>query len=159
MDGSSQHVLTLSLFITIACTASKTKVCLIHIKTGHLAKHYIGVRIAQVRVVFQIPRNAIHEVAPSLTTSPHLAYVEWFSPLAAAPDPKHRMYKVTRMKQNGCRSASIIRVDTILGSVHLFPRFGATTPREWNTSFTVLDQYNSFYVNPFADIDSYLRFM
>ncbi|KAN0103997.1 hypothetical protein V8E52_011427 [Russula decolorans] len=116
-----------------------------------------GVCIAQVRVVFQIPRKAVNEVAPSLDTSAHLAYVEWFSPFAAAPDPKHRMYKVTRMLRNGRRSASIIRVDTILSSVHLFPRFGATTPREWNT-FTVLELCNTFYVNPFADVDSYLRF-
>ena len=62
------------------------------------------------------------------------------------------------MTQNGRRSAGIIRVDSILSSVHLFPRFGATTPREWN-AFTVLDHCNSFYVNPFAGIDSYLRFV
>jgi hypothetical protein len=61
------------------------------------------------------------------------------------------------MLRNGRRSTSIIRVDTILSSVHLFPRFGATTPREWNT-FTVLELCNTFYVNPFADVDSYLRF-
>ena len=124
-------------------------------QTECLTNHCTGICIAQVRVMFQIPRRAINEVAPSLDTSPHLAYVEWFSPLAAAPDPKHRMYKVTRVTQNGHRSASIIRVDSILSSVHLFPRFGATTPQEWNT-FTVLDQCNSFYINPFADIDSYL---
>jgi hypothetical protein len=108
--------------------------------------------------VFQIPRRAIDEVAPSLDTSPYLAYVEWFSALTAVPDPKHQMYKVTRSTQNGRRCASVIRADTILGSVHLFPRFGARTPRELNSS-TVLDKYNTFYVNPFADIDTYLRFM
>ena len=127
-------------------------------KTGDPTNDYIGVRIAQVRVVFQLPKRAINEVAPSLDSSPHLAYVEWFSPLAAAPDAKHRMYKVTRTTRNGRRSASIIRADTILGSVHLFPRFGVSTPLQWS-SFTVLEQCNSFYVNPFADIDSYLRFM
>ncbi|KAN0109381.1 hypothetical protein V8E52_009353 [Russula decolorans] len=58
------------------------------------------------------------------------------------------MYKVTRMLRNGRRSASIIRVDTILST---------TTPREWNT-FTVLELCNTFYVNPFADVDSYLQF-
>ncbi|KAN0124797.1 hypothetical protein V8E52_001349 [Russula decolorans] len=126
-------------------------------RDGLHGKGLKGVCIAQVRVVFQIPRKAVNEVAPSLDTSAHLAYVEWFSPFAAAPDPKHRMYKVTRMLRNGHRSASIIRVDTILSSVHLFPRFGATTPREWNT-FTVLELCNTFYVNPFADVDSYLRF-
>lgn len=68
------------------------------------------------------------------------------------------MYKVTRMIRNGQRVASIIRVDTILSSVHLFPQFGATVPQGWNT-FTVLDHCSSFYVNPFADIDSYLLFV
>lgn len=140
--------------------AREAKVRLIHIKRRHLTNHYIGLRIAQVRVVFQLPKRAIREVAPSLETgtSPYLAYVEWFSPLAAAPDPKHHMYKVTRTTRNGRRCASVIRVDTILGSVHLFPRFGAVIPKEWN-SFTVLEQCTSFFVNPFQDIDSYLRFV
>ncbi|KAF8496900.1 hypothetical protein F5888DRAFT_1614460, partial [Russula emetica] len=92
---------------------NKGTVGLARIKTGHLTNCYSGIRIAQVTSV-------INEVAPSLDTSPHLAYVEWFS-LVAALDPKHRMYKVTRMSWNGRRSASIIRVDTILSSVHLFP--------------------------------------
>lgn len=138
--------------------ARETNVNLPYIKTRHLINHDTGVRIAQVRVVFQIPKRKIDEVAPSLECSPYLAYVEWFSPLPAAPDPKHKMFKVTRSMQNGRRSASVIRVDSILGSVHLFPRFGVTPPQEWNT-FTVLEQCNSFYVNPFAHVDSYLRFL
>ena len=142
----------------MACLARGTKVRIISIETRHLTNHYTGLRIAQVRVIFQIPRKAIHEVAPSLETSPYLAYVEWFSPLTAAPDPKHQMYKVTRTTRRGRRCASVIGVNTILSSVHLFPQFGATTPREWN-SFTVLEQCTSFYVNPFGDIDSYLQFV
>jgi hypothetical protein len=64
--------------------------------------------------------------------SPFLAYVKWFSLLPAAPDPKHKLFKATRMTQNGRRSASVIELDNVLGSVHLFPRFGATSPQEWN---------------------------
>ena len=60
--------------------------------------------------------------------------------------------------KNGRRCAGVIRVDNILSSVHLFPRFGATVPQEWN-SMNVLDQCKVFYVNPFADIDSYMRFV
>jgi hypothetical protein len=136
----------------------ETMVDLTFIDTGHLTNNCIDVRVAQVRVVFQIPGRAINEVAPLLETSPHLAYVEWFTPLSAAPDPKHKLYKVTRatQRQDGRRIASIINVDSILGSVHLLPHFGATTG-EWN-SFTVLERCHSFYVNPFSHIDSYLRF-
>jgi len=107
--------------------------------------------------MFQIPRSAVDEVASGLDASLHLAYVEWFSPLAASPDRKNKMYKVMRLTENGRRCASIIRVDTILGSVHLFPQFEATVPQEWDSS-TVLEQCNSFYVNPFAGLDSHLRF-
>jgi hypothetical protein len=49
-------------------------------------------------------------------------------------------------------------MDKILGSVHLLPRFGAGVAQEWNSS-NVLEHCNVFYINPFADIDSYLRFM
>jgi hypothetical protein len=108
--------------------------------------------------VFQIPTRSLNEVAPSLDESPHLAYVEWFSPLPSTPDPKHKMFKITRSTINGRRSSSVIRVDSILGSIHLFPRFGATIPPELN-SFNVLEMCNTFYINPFTDIDSYLRFM
>jgi hypothetical protein len=44
----------------------------------------------------------------------HLTYVEWFSPLMAAPDPKHQMYRVSRQMHNGWQAASIIPVDRIL---------------------------------------------
>ncbi|KAF8483959.1 hypothetical protein DFH94DRAFT_626321 [Russula ochroleuca] len=85
----------------------------------------------------------------------YLAYVEWFSPLPSAPDPKHLMYRVTRSTQNGHRCASVVRVDQVLCSVHLIPRFGPVTLQEWS-SFTVLDQCQTFYVNLFTDRNSYL---
>jgi len=125
-----------------------------------LTNWYTGHWIAQVRVVFHIPSSIVHDMSPTLDTLPptHLAYVEWFSPLTAAPDPKHQMYRVSRQMRNGCWSVSIIPVDRILHSVHLIPRFGPVTPQEWN-SFTVLDQCHTFYVNPFCDVHSYLTFV
>ena len=42
-------------------------------KTGYLTNHYTGVRIAQVHVVFQIPKWAILNVAPSLVLCPHVS--------------------------------------------------------------------------------------
>jgi hypothetical protein len=87
----------------------------------------------------------------------YLAYIEWFSPIPAVPDPKHLMYKVSRSIQGGRRSASIIPVDSITCSVHLLPRFGPVTPREWNT-FTVLDKCQTFYINAFTNVQSYMTF-
>ncbi len=119
---------------------------------------FSGYQIAQVRVVFELPNRVIPEVFSLLDTPPkYLAYVEWFTPLPAIPDPKHGMYRVSRLTENGHRSASIITVESIVRSIHLIPHFGPVMPREWN-SFTVLELCNTFYVNPFADVHSYLTF-
>ena len=125
----------------------------------NLTNWYPGLQIAQVRVVFQLPKKTIQEVCPSLDTSPptHLAYVEWFSPLTTTPDPKHLMYRVSRLTQGGERRAGIIPVDWIRCSVHLLPRFGPVVPHDWN-SFTVLEQCQTFYLNPFTDVESYITF-
>ena len=98
-------------------------------------------------------------MSPALDTTPptYLAYIEWFSALSARPDPKHLMYRISRSTTDGCRSAEVIAVDSIVCSVHLIPRFGPSTPQDWN-SFTVLDQCHTFYVNPFTDRYSYLTF-
>ncbi|KAF8256476.1 hypothetical protein EI94DRAFT_408095 [Lactarius quietus] len=71
------------------------------------------------------------------------------------PGPNHGLYRVTRLTQNGRRRASIIPIASILRSVHLLPVFGPESSREWRT-FTVLEQCNSFYINPFSDRESYL---
>jgi hypothetical protein len=106
--------------------------------------------------VFQIPSRVIPEVLD--TTPPkHLAYVEWFTHIPATPDPKHGMYRVSRLMVDGQRSASIIPLDLIMCSIHLIPRFGPAIPQEWNC-FTVLEECNTFYVNMFADVHSYLTF-
>lgn len=120
---------------------------------------YVGHRIAQVRIVFQIPQRYIKEVFPSTDAPPtHLAYVEWFTPLRAMPEPKHLMYKVSKMISQERRCTGIIPVTSILRSVHLIPCFGPATQQEWST-FNVLEQCHTFYVNPFTDIRSYLTFV
>ncbi|KAN0131561.1 hypothetical protein V8E53_010669 [Lactarius tabidus] len=118
-----------------------------------------GHRIAQVRVVFEIPNRVTKEVfsSPNTTLPEHLAYVEWFSPIPVTPGPNHGLYRVNRLTHQGRRHASIIPVSSILRSVHLFPIFGSLAPRQWNT-FSVLELCNNFYINPFSDRDNYLMF-
>ena len=122
----------------------------------------LGLRIAQVRVVFEIPSKTIGIVFPSPDVTPptYLAYVEWFSPIPATRDPKHLMYRVSRSIKDGRRSSGVISLDAVVRSIHLFPRFGHVThvaPREWD-SLTVLDNCMSFYINPFSDLHSYMNF-
>ena len=113
----------------------------------------------QVRVIFEIPSKVLHNVFLGSETTPprHLAYVEWFSPIPAAPGPNHLLYKVTRLTHCEQWCASIIPVDTIHRSVHLLPIFGQHMSQDWDT-FSVLKKCNAFYVNPFSDHDSYMIF-
>ncbi|KAI0062769.1 hypothetical protein BV25DRAFT_1870210 [Artomyces pyxidatus] len=97
-----------------------------------------GYRVAQVRVVFQLPDKVVSNL-----------------PFAAAPERDHLMYKITRSMRNGRRMAAVIPVSSIERSVQLFPRFGACAPREW-TSFNVLELCDSFRVNPFVDRHTYM---
>jgi hypothetical protein len=118
-----------------------------------------GLQVAQVRVVFQIPSRFCEQVflspnSAALSTT-HLAYVELFSVLPAAPDPNHLMYRVSRLIHEGHRRAIVIPVDWIVCSVHLFPQFGPVIPQGWD-AFSVLENCQSFYVNPFSDRDVYL---
>jgi hypothetical protein len=110
-------------------------------------------------VVFQIPSSVVNDVFPFPAIAPasHLAYIEWFSPIPATPDPVNHMYRISRSVEDGERCASIIPVELISGSVHLFPRFGPTTPQMWDT-FTVLELCSSFYINPFSSRYSYMIF-
>ena len=98
---------------------------------------YLGRQIAWVHVVFQLPHKAIPNIFPMLDTMQdatpnHPVYVEWFLPIPSTPKPNHQMYKVSRLICNGRWCASIIPVDLIISSIHLFPRFGHHT-LEWNT--------------------------
>jgi len=91
----------------------------------------------------------------------YLAYIEWFSPLSALPDANSQMYKVTKLahkNHDSRQSVAIIPIDSILCSIHLFPQFKSPTPQYWDT-FSVLEQCNAFWVNPFSDRYNYLMYM
>jgi hypothetical protein len=77
------------------------------------------------------------------------------------PDRDHGMYRISRAFSGERRRASIISVDDIVSSVHLFPRVvpNSSPPasEDWN-SFSVLELSHSFYINPFSDRDNFLLF-
>ncbi|KAI0776229.1 hypothetical protein BD413DRAFT_469649, partial [Trametes elegans] len=120
-----------------------------------------GFRIAQLRVVFQIPEKAKAHLFPLITPESrphHLAYVEWFAPFGSAasnPNPDHGLYRLRRSIRRGARLASIIPVDHIERACHLFPDFGPVAPREWTTN-NVLEECPSFFLNTFLDRYMYM---
>ncbi|KAI0336980.1 hypothetical protein BDW22DRAFT_1340702 [Trametopsis cervina] len=119
---------------------------------------YLGINgycIAQVKVIFSIPPHLITRLFPSEKPPPrYLAYVEWFTSFDHEPCSHHLLYRVKRLQNNGQRLASIIPLQNIRRSVHLYPSFGTVVPREW-TSSNVLDQCSYFFVNSFSDRQAY----
>ncbi|KAF8327524.1 hypothetical protein F5887DRAFT_898668 [Amanita rubescens] len=130
---------------------------LVHTKEdGRIGIH--AYRVAQIRVIFSINPTARKLLFGDSNHPPHhLAYVEWFTPFQRAPDPKTGLYKVSRSFQQNARVASIVPVTDISQSIHLSPILGRSMPREWN-SHTVLEECNTFLVNPFTDYRTYLLF-
>ncbi|KAM6495003.1 hypothetical protein JOM56_009626 [Amanita muscaria] len=116
-------------------------------------------RVAQIRVVFTLGSVALKHLFGNCEDPPqHLAYVEWFTPFRASPEPDTMLYKIERSCQGNARLASIIPVSHIAQSIHLSPLpSGREMPREWNSN-NILDNCRSFLVNTFSDTRTYLKF-
>ena len=81
----------------------------------------------------------------------HLAYVEWYTPFSDAPERHHLLYKISPLRdKEGGHICSVIPLENIRRSVHLFPKFGSSVPQAW-TSSSILDVCRTFYVNSFTD--------
>ncbi|KAJ6471532.1 hypothetical protein C8R45DRAFT_1055045 [Mycena sanguinolenta] len=111
-----------------------------------------GYRVGQVRVVFKLSRKITDTLFHGAHPPRHLAYVEWFSPFPPRPEANHLMYKISRPAET---IASIIPIENIWRSIHLFPQFGPVVPRAW-TSQNVLDMATKFYVSPWSDRHAYI---
>ncbi|KAI0681718.1 hypothetical protein C8T65DRAFT_751357 [Cerioporus squamosus] len=117
-----------------------------------------GFTVAQVRLVFKLPDKALQDLFPRLPVAKrpnHLAYIEWFTPFEDA-HRDHGLYKVRRSLQarTNARLASIVPIEQLERSCHLYPDFGPVAPREW-TKDNVLDRAKAFYVNAFSDRHMY----
>ncbi|KAI0054736.1 hypothetical protein BV25DRAFT_1922419 [Artomyces pyxidatus] len=116
-----------------------------------------GYRITQIRVIFMLSIKARDAAFPGRNDedAPRMAYVEWFTPFARVAEDNHDLYRIKRAFKDGQRYASIISVDSIRRSVHLYPQFGPVAPRGW-TSTNVLERCSTFFVNCFADRHTYI---
>ncbi|KAJ7060041.1 hypothetical protein C8F01DRAFT_1210503 [Mycena amicta] len=115
-----------------------------------------GYQVAQIRVVFQLPQRVLASLFPDgAEPARYLAYVEWFSPFARAPEPNHLMYKLTRSEKNGARLASVIPVQNIRRSIHLLPKFGPVANLMWKSS-NVLEECKVFFANSMTDRHIYM---
>ncbi|KAJ7131790.1 hypothetical protein C8R43DRAFT_895475 [Mycena crocata] len=118
----------------------------IHISLSHTLP--IGLRPAQIRVIFNLP--------PQFGTYPHpLAYIEWFTPLNR-PDSVTGMYTTHRSTRLHRRNAAVVSVEHIVRSCHLMAKCGSVIDRTW-TSFNVLDTADTFHVNPYVLVDTFTR--
>ncbi|KAJ7750295.1 hypothetical protein B0H16DRAFT_1663370 [Mycena metata] len=116
-----------------------------------------GYRVGQVRCIFSIPEKQVQQIFNAGITVPkYLVYIEWFTAFKSRPEPNHLLYKISRAEnRDGDRMSSIIPIDNIRRSVHLFPKFGLVAPREW-TSSNVLEECATFFVSCFTDRHSYV---
>ncbi|KAJ3723812.1 hypothetical protein C8R42DRAFT_719715 [Lentinula raphanica] len=115
-------------------------------------------RIGRIRVIFSIPNNRLDTLLPTNVPLPtHLAYVEWFTKFSRSPEAFSGLYRVKRnVLADGKIAASILPLESIMRSVHLFPKWGGSVPPEW-TSESVLDEAPSFTLNVFKDNRSYFN--
>jgi hypothetical protein len=116
-----------------------------------------GSSVGRIRCIFSLPKAAIERwfTRPDVTLpSTHFAYVDWFTDFPQQADRNHGLYKISYLIQNGEKLSSIVPIDSVWQSIHLYPDFGPTVDRTW-TSSGVLDRATHFFVNPFTSRFSY----
>ncbi|KAG2132881.1 uncharacterized protein EDB93DRAFT_1323046 [Suillus bovinus] len=105
-----------------------------------------AVRVAQVRVLFRLPRQFGVYPRP-------LAYVEWFT-LFREPDESSGLRLISRSTRHLRRNSAVIHVDEIIRPCHLIPKMGQLVNPTW-TSANVYELASEFYLNPFIDLETF----
>jgi hypothetical protein len=120
-----------------------------------------GTRVGRVRVIFTLPEE-VHSItgvrsAPSNWPKEPLVYIEWYSRLEKAANPRNGMMyhikKVTTASTNKVQGI-ILPLSHIRQSCMLFPTFPSSVPAHWKTD-RILDHASSFYINNWLSKYSY----
>jgi hypothetical protein len=117
--------------------------------------YHAGTKIGRVRVIFRLPKVALHKKSVPWSTEP-LAYVEWYTPQQLT-DHSHKMYliKKTEVRADGLIKGSILPLANIRQTCQLLPKFGLPNVDEnWRTD-NVLDLCHSFLINNWAGTYAY----
>jgi hypothetical protein len=117
-----------------------------------------GLRVAQVRVIFDLPHHIIRGPSssePGPSPPIRLAYIEWFKPFAQ-PEQLTGMYILSRATRDGLPMAEVVPLDRLVGSAHLVPRFGTDVDKRWRHE-TVLEQSKSFYLNKWITFHTFYQ--
>ncbi|KAF8872990.1 hypothetical protein BD779DRAFT_1613730 [Infundibulicybe gibba] len=113
-------------------------------------------RVGRIRVIFSLQQRHAKKLFHDKPAPGHFAYVEWFTPFHS-PGHNHGMYLLkpayNRQEEH---LASVVPVNNIRQSVHLFPQFPAEVPEQWTTS-NVLDTCDKFFLNPRTDRYSFIH--
>ncbi|KAJ3888376.1 hypothetical protein GG344DRAFT_53755 [Lentinula edodes] len=117
-----------------------------------------GMQIGRVRVIFSLPTRNLGTLFPKSIAPPsHLAYVEWFTKFSQKPEPHTGLYRVKpQLCKDGSRATSVIPLEAIQRSVHLYPKWGGSVPSSW-THESVLDESPSFLLSSFKDTHMYFN--
>ena len=126
---------------------------IVQIKDRSLLTEYAGLRLAQVKLFFELPTHLRPHQHCTHTRAPLLAYIEWFTPFRRY-DTNTMMYVISRSTRNGRPNAEIINAERIAGNVHLIPHFGTEIPLNWTTE-NVMDNARYFQMNPYIDIRTF----
>lgn len=115
-----------------------------------------GTRVGRVRVIFTLPEevNSITGVRPAPSNWPKepLVYIEWYSKLEKAANPRNgMMYLIKKDKEV---QGTILPLSNIRQSCMLFPTFPSSVPSHWKTE-NILDYASSFYINNWLSKYSY----
>ncbi|KAG0702299.1 hypothetical protein DFH29DRAFT_999405 [Suillus ampliporus] len=119
--------------------------------------------VAQVRLIFQATiRRGSNLALPSYLSDP-LLYNQYFR-FVSSPDehPELAMWTVERAyshEENGNRhrQGAVVRVTDVTHAVELIPEYGETVNNHVSSA-TCLESYDRFFLNNFADKESYHTF-
>lgn len=93
-------------------------------------------------------------ILPHTSNDTLLAYCELFQLTKSTPYAQTGLYRVKRAyKSPNRRAAVVVPVDQIIRSCHLLPHYRDEIP--WRSS-NVLEQCESFYVNKYLDVHTFV---